>query len=55
MINGINLKIDEQGFARVMPDAVDTKDAKITPEDMDSTANIPQGNDGFFMACLTKI
>jgi len=55
MINGINLKIDEQGFARVMPDAVDTKDAKITPEDMDSTANIPQGNDGFFIACLTKI
>ena len=53
-IEGINLQIDENGFARAMPDAVLLNNAKFIPEDMDSSENIPQGNDGFFIACLIK-
>ena len=34
---------------RVMPDAI-----KFDPQDLDTSANIPQGNDGFFMAKFTK-
>ena len=53
-IEGINLRIDENGFARAMPDAVLVNNAKFIPQDMDSSENIPQGNDGFFIACLIK-
>ena len=42
------------GHARIMPDAVDIAAAKIIPEDMDSTDDIPQGNDGFFIARFIK-
>ena len=54
-IDGIELTIDEHGFARIMPNAIKTNEAKIMSKDMDSTDDIPQGNDGFFIACLTKI
>ena len=54
-IDGIELTIDEHGFARIMPNAIKTNEAKIISKDMDSTDDIPQGNDGFFIACLTKI
>ncbi len=49
-IDGINMTINDKGYARVMPDAVDVMAAKITPEDMDTINDIPQGNDGFFIA-----
>jgi 16S rRNA (cytosine967-C5)-methyltransferase len=53
-IPGVEMTIDKSGFARVMPDAVRVQDAKIIPEDMDRSANIPQGNDGFFIARFIK-
>ncbi len=49
-IDGIKMTINADGYARVMPDAIDVTAAKITPEDMDTTDDIPQGNDGFFIA-----
>jgi 16S rRNA (cytosine967-C5)-methyltransferase len=53
-IPGVELMVDKNGFARVMPDAVKTEEARIIPPDMDRPANIPQGNDGFFIARFIK-
>ena len=53
-IDGMSLTLNEHGHARIMPDAVDIAAAKIIPEDMDSTDDIPQGNDGFFIARFIK-
>ena len=41
---GFTLTPSDDGFIRVMPDALQ----------LDSTANIPQGNDGFFIAKFKK-
>jgi len=41
---GFSLTPSDDGFIRVMPDALQ----------LDSTANIPQGNDGFFIAKFKK-
>jgi 16S rRNA (cytosine967-C5)-methyltransferase len=53
-IPGVGITVDGHGFARVMPDAVRVEDAEIIPADMDRSANIPQGNDGFFIARFIK-
>ena len=53
-IDGISLKINDKGHARVMPDVIGTSAIKIMPEDIDSTDDIPQGNDGFFIARFVK-
>ena len=52
---GFNITKTDGDAIRLMPDALQISPQESDPQDLDKTRNIPQGNDGFFIAKFIKV